>query len=213
VVFVAFTGLAVAFGRDWVSTLLHPAGAISRQPSWLQAIEVLLFGDLVGYWIHRLFHRRPLWPFHAIHHSSTQLDWLSSVRLHPLNDTIVRLLQTVPFVVLGFTPKVLAGYVPFLTLYAILLHANLRWTLGPFKYAIASPTFHRWHHTSEAEGLDKNFGGLFAFYDLLFGTFYMPPGRRPERFGVRNEAIPAGMLAQLVYPFRRGRRALSTTAP
>ena len=28
----------------------------------------------------------------------------------------------------------------------------LRWG-----YVLASPVFHRWHHTSEAEGLDQNF--------------------------------------------------------
>ena len=213
VLFVALAGLALAFGKPWVRALLHPTGPVSRQPAWIQAVEVLLLGDLIGYWIHRLFHRAALWPFHAIHHSSTQLDWLSSVRLHPLNDTVVRLFQTIPFLVLGFQPKLLAGYIPFLTLYAILLHANVRWTLGPFKYAIASPGFHRWHHTSETEGLDKNFAGLFAFYDLLFGTFYLPPGRQAQRFGVQNQAIPTSLLAQLVYPFAPRRRARTSTLP
>ena len=61
----------------------------------------------------------------------------------------------------------------------------------------------RWHHTTEEEGLDKNFAGLFPFIDLLFGTFYMPPGRQPHRFGITNDDVPAGLVAQLVYPFRR----------
>ena len=71
---------------------------------------------------------------------------------------------------------------------------------------IASPTFHRWHHTCEQEGLDKNFAGLFAFLDLLFGTFYMPPGRQPERFGLAGQQIPKTVLGQLAYPFRRARQ-------
>jgi sterol desaturase/sphingolipid hydroxylase (fatty acid hydroxylase superfamily) len=49
---------------------------------------------------------------------------------------------------------VLAAFVPFLTLYAILLHANVGWTFGPLRDVIASPVFHRWHHTSEDEGFD-----------------------------------------------------------
>jgi len=200
VLYLALALVAFGTGRTTVQALFTP-GALSRQPIWLQAIEVLLLGDLVGYWIHRLFHRE-LWRFHAIHHSSRQLDWLSSVRLHPVNDLLARVLQTIPFLFLGFSPKVMVAYLPFLTLYAILLHANVSWSLGPLRYVIASPTFHRWHHTSESEGLDKNFAGLFAFYDLLFGTFHMPNGKQPEKFGVESERIPAGIWGQLLYPFR-----------
>ena len=66
-----------------------------------------------------------------------------------------------------------AAYVPFLTVYALFLHANVGWSFGPLRYFIASPTFHRWHHTTQAEGLDTKFAGLFPFWDLLFGTFHM----------------------------------------
>ncbi len=204
--YLALALVALGVGQT-VLGLFESRGALSHQPTWLQAVVILLLGDLVGYWTHRLFHRRPLWPFHAIHHSSSQLNWLSSVRLHPVNDVVARVLQTIPFLFLGFSPKVMVAYVPFLTFYAILLHANVRWSLGPLKYVIASPTFHRWHHTSESEGLDKNFAGLFAFYDLLFGTFYMPEGKKPERFGVKGESIPAGIWAQRLYPFRKASRA------
>src|SRR5690606_3852647 len=59
---------------------------LASQPLWLQAIEILVIGDLVAYWMHRWFHGRGLWKFHAIHHCSKDLDWLSPVRLHPVND-------------------------------------------------------------------------------------------------------------------------------
>ena len=202
-IYGVFVAAAVVLGKQIVQQWLHPSGPIARQPAWLQAIEIVFVGDLIGYWIHRLFHRRPLWPFHAVHHSSTQLDWLSAVRLHPVNDALPRLLQTVPFVLLGFSPKVMAAYLPFLTFYAVLLHANVRWSLGPLRYVIASPTFHRWHHTSEREGLDKNFAGLLAFLDVIFGTFYLPKGQQPRCFGVEGEDVPPTLLGQLLYPFRR----------
>ena len=32
------------------------------------------------------------------------------------------------------------------------VHANLNWTLGPFRYVLASPVFHRWHHTALERG-------------------------------------------------------------
>ena len=167
----------------------------------LQAIEVLVASDLIGYATHRLFHREPLWRIHAIHHSSEALDWLSASRVHPLNEAITRVAQVLPLYLLGFDARVLAGAVPLLTLYAIFLHANVSWDYGPLRYVIASPRFHRWHHTAEEEGLNKNFAGLFPWIDLLFGTFYMPPERVPFRFGVAGDRVPATFLAQLAYPF------------
>jgi sterol desaturase/sphingolipid hydroxylase (fatty acid hydroxylase superfamily) len=210
-VIAAVVVMAVAAGmpleREAIQAwLADPSRAARRQPAWLQAVEVLLIGDLVGYWTHRLFHGRRLWRFHAVHHASRHLDWLSSVRLHPVNDAVARMSGVVPILLLRFPPTVLAAYVPFLTLWAILLHANLAWSFGPFRYLVASPTFHRWHHTSEDEGLDKNFAGLFPFLDLIFGTFYMPRGREPQRFGLKDETVPEGLLAQLAYPYRPATR-------
>jgi len=206
VVAVVLLALAAGVPLDKEHVRVYAAGTgrgLSRQPAWLQVVEVLVLGDLIGYWSHRLFHRPRLWPFHAVHHSSTQVDWLSSVRLHPVNDVLTRVLQAVPLVLLGFAPGILAAYVPFLSLYAIFLHANVPWTLGPLRYALASPAFHRWHHTTQEEGLDKNFAGLFPVFDLTFGTFYMPPGRQPAAFGITGAPVPSGLLAQLAYPFRK----------
>jgi sterol desaturase/sphingolipid hydroxylase (fatty acid hydroxylase superfamily) len=65
--------------------------------------------------------------------------------------------------------------------------------------------FHRWHHTMPDEGGNSNFAPTFAFWDVLFGTFYMPPGRLPARYGVDDPQFPAGFLKQLAYPFIRRR--------
>ncbi|HET8697107.1 MAG TPA: sterol desaturase family protein [Gammaproteobacteria bacterium] len=180
---------------------------LARQPLGLQAVEMLLVGDFIGYWLHRAFHGRALWKFHAIHHCSQDLDWLSSVRLHPENDWLTRWVQASTLVLLGFSPGAIAAYVPFLTFYAVLLHANVSWGFGPLAPLIASPKFHRWHHTSEDEGLDKNFAGLFPIFDVLFGTYYMPTDRLPARFGLKDETVPQKFLAQLAYPFKRARAA------
>jgi sterol desaturase/sphingolipid hydroxylase (fatty acid hydroxylase superfamily) len=180
---------------------------LARQPLGLQAVEMLVLGDFIGYWTHRWFHGRTLWKFHAIHHCSQDLDWLSSVRLHPVNDWLSRWIQASTLVVLGFSPVAIAAYVPFLTFYAVFLHANVSWGFGKLGSLVASPKFHRWHHTSEDEGLDKNFAGLFPWFDVVFGTYYMPKGRLPMKFGLKEETVPQTYWAQLAYPFRRTPRA------
>jgi sterol desaturase/sphingolipid hydroxylase (fatty acid hydroxylase superfamily) len=193
---------------DAVRAFLTRDTALTRQPLWLQGVEVLLLVDFIAYWVHRTFHGWTLlWPFHAVHHSSKQVDWLSSVRVHPVNDAAGSVAAAVVLVAVGFSPGVLAFAVPFFTVYAITLHANVAWTFGPLRYALASPTFHRWHHTTEAQGLDKNFAGLLPLWDIIFGTLYLPRGVQPSQFGVTGVQVPDGFFPQMAYPFRRGRTA------
>jgi sterol desaturase/sphingolipid hydroxylase (fatty acid hydroxylase superfamily) len=191
------------YGRVDKELLLHGFGPASRLPLALQAILILILGDFIGYWMHRAFHGARLWRFHAVHHSSVDLDWLSAVRLHPVNDALMRITGTLPVLSLGFAPVAVAGIAPILTLMAILVHANLDWAWGPLRAVVVSPRFHRWHHTDETNARDKNFAGLFPLWDVLFGTYYMPKDRVPEQFGTASP-VPPGLIGQMLYPFRRG---------
>jgi sterol desaturase/sphingolipid hydroxylase (fatty acid hydroxylase superfamily) len=194
----------IVYGKVDRDLLLHGFGPAARLPMWVQAAAILIIGDFVGYWMHRAFHGRRLWGFHAVHHSSVDLDWLSAVRLHPVNDAVMRIAGTIPVLALGFAPVAVAWIAPILTLMAILVHANLDWDWGPLRSVIASPRFHRWHHTDEEHARDKNFAGLLPLWDLLFGTYHMPRDARPVSFGTATP-VPQGLLGQLVFPFRRQR--------
>lgn len=184
-------------------------GPLSRQPLWLQAIQIYVLVDFTAYWTHRLFHRGQWWLFHAVHHSSEDLDWLGSLRVHPVNDFVNKLAQATPVLLLGYNPTVTLTSAPILTFYAIFLHANVNWDFGPLRSVIASPVFHRWHHSRDREAWDKNFAGLLPLWDILFATYYMPKDRYPENFGI-CEPMPKGYLGQLWEPFawmlRRGRK-------
>jgi sterol desaturase/sphingolipid hydroxylase (fatty acid hydroxylase superfamily) len=202
----------LVWGRIDVAALQNGYGPAARLPLWLQAALILVISDLVSYWMHRAFHRGRLWHFHAVHHSSTPLDWLSSVRLHPLNDAVMRIAGAIPVLALGFQPIAVAGIVPVLTLMAILVHANVDWDWGPLRSLLASPRFHRWHHTDETEARDRNFAGLFPLWDILFGTYYMPKDRIPRSFGT-STPVPEGLVGQLVFPFRRRAKRPPLPAP
>ena len=58
---------------------------------------------------------------------------------------------------------------------------------------IASPVFHRWHHTAAERGGEKNFAATFPVLDLIFGTFYMPKGVLPDRYGIADKEFPGGL--------------------
>lgn len=209
-VVVLATGRSVASIRAETAAGGFPdLGVLGLGPTlraWPLAAQLfvgLLLVDLLGYGLHRAFHRRPLWPFHAVHHSSPRLDWLSSTRVHPLNELVTKAVEGSTLLLAGFDPRVFAVVTPFLTVYAILLHADVRWDFGPLRRVVASPVFHRWHHAADREAWDKNFAGLFAFWDVLFRTYHCPAGRLPEALGAPTEPVPGRFLAQLVHPFRR----------
>ena len=175
-------------------------GPLSHQPIWLQAIEIYVLVDFFAYWGHRLFHSGSWWPFHAVHHSTEELDWLGALRVHPINDLVNKFIQATPVLLMGFNPTVTLSTAPILTFYAIFIHANVNWDFGPLRSVIATPVFHRWHHSRDKEAWDKNFAGLFPFWDIIFGTYYMPKDRYPENFGI-NEPMPSGFLGQTWMPF------------
>lgn len=180
-------------------------GLFGHMPIWLQGVLIMLGQDLALYWIHRLFHGGVLWRFHAVHHSPGVLDWMSTQRFHIVNSLLAFSLVDVLTLLMGFSPTALFMLVPFNLAYSALVHSNLNWTFGPLRHVMASPVFHRWHHTAPDEGGSKNFAPTFPFLDVIFGTFYMPKGRLPERYGVSDPDFPQGFLGQLLYPFRQAR--------
>jgi sterol desaturase/sphingolipid hydroxylase (fatty acid hydroxylase superfamily) len=61
--------------------------------------------------------------------------------------------------------------------------------------------FHRWHHTAADRGGEKNFAATFPVLDVIFGTFYMPVGEKPDKYGIADETFPTSFTAQLTHPF------------
>lgn len=203
-IFLIMVGLLLIFWGDQerMMAAVNGHGFFGNLPLWLQCVLVFVFTDFLQYWLHRLFHTGHWWKYHAIHHSSPHVDWLSAVRFHPINHIFSFTAVAALMIIMGFTPMVFVVTGPFNILYSGMVHANLNWTFGPFRYVLASPVFHRWHHTTQKEGLDKNFAPTFPILDVIFGTFYMPQGRLPEHYGILGEAPPQDFIGQLRYPFR-----------
>ncbi len=178
-------------------------GPLSHLPLWVQALLFLVASDFMLYWLHRLFHGGEFWKYHAVHHSSEELDWISAARFHPVNLVLGTILVDVILLMAGISPNVMLWVAPFNTFHSAFVHANLNWTLGPFKYVLATPVFHRWHHTPLEEGGDTNFAGTFPIWDILFGTFRFPEDRLPEHYTADEPAMPHEIGGQLAYPFRR----------
>ncbi len=177
-------------------------GPLAGLSFWGQVAIYVVASDFLLYWTHRMFHGATFWRFHAIHHSSEEVDWTTAYRFHPVNLWLGSFMVTAVMLFLGIGPAVLLFLVPFDTATAAFVHANLNWTLGPLKYVVATPVFHRWHHTQPEDAGNANFGSLFSCWDLLFGTFAMPAGRLPARYGVDEPDYPQSFFEQLARPFQ-----------
>jgi sterol desaturase/sphingolipid hydroxylase (fatty acid hydroxylase superfamily) len=178
-------------------------GPLSELPLWVQAALFLILSDFMLYWLHRMYHGGAFWKYHAIHHSSEELDWISAARFHPVNLFLGTVAVDVVLLMAGISPNIMLWVGPFTTFHSAFVHANLNWTLGPFKYLLATPVFHRWHHTSQEVGGNTNFAGTFPLWDIMFGTYRMPEGELPDHYGVHDQGIPSEIVGQLAYPFRQ----------
>jgi sterol desaturase/sphingolipid hydroxylase (fatty acid hydroxylase superfamily) len=177
-------------------------GPLAQLPMWVQGAIFLIASDFMMFGLHRWFHRPTMWRYHAVHHSSEDLDWISAARFHPINIFFGGVLADVVLLLAGISPNVLVFLGPFTIAHSAFVHANLNWTLGPFKYVLAGPVFHRWHHTAAARGGEKNFASTFPVLDMMFGSFYMPKDKLPDAYGV-SDPMPPSFMGQMAYPFRR----------
>jgi sterol desaturase/sphingolipid hydroxylase (fatty acid hydroxylase superfamily) len=193
------------FGVTLAANVCFPGfrSAVSLQPVWLQFIEILFLADLGLYWAHRAMHTVPfLWRLHRVHHSIEDLDWLAGARAHPLDTLFLKSASFMPVFVLGFSDGALSAFLLLYVWQAWFEHSNVSLRLGPgFRWLLASPEFHHWHHSNDDVARDMNFAGQLPFLDVIFGTAYMPKGLRPESFGI-DEPMRQSYISQLFIPFR-----------
>ncbi|MCB9373226.1 MAG: sterol desaturase family protein [Microthrixaceae bacterium] len=181
---------------------------------WGLPLLALVVADLMGWLSHYLHHKvRPLWYFHAVHHSQEEMNILSDSRQHVIETMITATLVFVPARALGLDAPA-ASALAFLGVYVgAFIHANIRTNLGPARFLVISPQAHRVHHSAAAEHIDTNFGVIFAFWDYLFGTRYHDDDEYPttgihdRSFPLEQRANPLALagswLRQNAYPFRR----------
>ena len=179
---------------------------IQGLPLVIQVVLIMLVTDLAQYWVHRAFHQVPLlWRFHRIHHSVEKMDWLAGSRLHLVDILVTRSLSLMPMVLLGFSSEAINIYLPILALQSVFIHCNLEFELPWLQKLVTTPKFHHWHHTSDTEHLDRNFSISLPVLDLVFGTYYSPPGKWPEAYGLAEDKLEERYLAHLFTPFRRNK--------
>lgn len=226
---LSLTALATGAAASWTSEALgrimpghDPSLAWSLWPLLTFTLALAMVSDLATYVVHRLYHTVPaLWEIHKVHHSAEVMSPLTIFRIHPLYDLAARGLKAVLMGPLqGVVFFVWAGpvdamtafganlvFAAFHTIGAGLRHSHVWLSYGPWlERVFISPAQHQIHHSVARKHWDKNFGQIFALWDWMFGSLYVPRGYEELRFGIEGDpsANFSGVAGGLVRPVLRG---------
>ncbi len=180
-------------------------------PSLLLYVVVMDFGEFV---FHVLQHRVPwMWAMHSLHHSDPEVSAATGVRSYWF-ETILKGLTLYPAsgVVFALNPAIMGAYFV-VRLLDMFQHANLRVRYGALAGWIASPQYHRLHHSRERRHFDRNFAPYFAVWDRLFGTQYLPGPDEYPPTGLETGEAPANIGEMLFWLTRRQRDERGAAVP
>lgn len=153
--------------------------------SWWTIIPCLLVYDLCSYWAHRVSHfNRFFWGTHVIHHSADHYNLTVSFRLSWVQH--FKLLFFLPVAFLGVHPIIFFIVNQISVLFQFWQHTEYIGKLHPWiEKIVVTPSNHRVHHGSDEKYIDKNFGAIFIFWDVMFGT-YQPEEEKPT-YGITTK--------------------------
>ena len=155
-----------------------------------------LMTSFVQYWGHRLMHTPMFWHLHRFHHAATELNVVTSFRIHPLEPLVLRPLTLVsPLIFFNIPAHILLLYFFLGSISDLLAHSQLPWGYGWIgRWVIQSPRVHQVHHSIEDEHRDLHFSTC-PFWDHLFGTWYKGT-KEPSKFGIPDPAYEVRPLTQ-----------------
>jgi alkylglycerol monooxygenase len=161
--------------------------ALWRLPAdaWWVWAAALLFYDLCYYVHHRAGHRVALlWAAHAVHHQSEEYN-LSTALRQTSSGWLAGWLFYLPMAVAGVPPLVFGTVALIDLLYQYWVHTRQIGKLGWFDRWFCAPSNHRVHHAVNDRYLDRNYGGIFIFWDRLFGSYAEEDDAEPPVYGTR----------------------------
>jgi sterol desaturase/sphingolipid hydroxylase (fatty acid hydroxylase superfamily) len=193
----------------------HLWPGVTSQPIVAFLIYLVVL-DFAGYWYHRWQHRFGIWwELHAVHHSQRQLSLWSDDRNHLLDGIAQASFFAAIALAIGVAPTQFVVLTAVTNFLQSVQHTNARLGFGRlFERVLVSPAFHRRHHAvgygHEGTAYGCNFGVLFPWWDMLFGTASWvrsvePTGIRQE---IEGESYGDGFFSQHWLAFARIARRL-----
>jgi sterol desaturase/sphingolipid hydroxylase (fatty acid hydroxylase superfamily) len=169
-------------------------------PGPLGFVIYWVLADAAGYWVHRWYHRNPiLWEFHKVHHTQTELTFVTSWRNHVVEQLVSNIVLFVPLMVLGLPTWYWAPVFSVQLVFEGLQHADLNWRFGWLYPIVVSPSFHAIHHAPDLEHNTSNYAKILSIWDYVFGT--ISAAARPTRYGLDGTDMPVSFWGTMAAPF------------
>jgi sterol desaturase/sphingolipid hydroxylase (fatty acid hydroxylase superfamily) len=192
-----FRGWAVSLPQGPLDTIVRQLQSL---PSALKIVIAIFVVDFFIYWIHRAQHRfDSLWRTHAWHHSIEEMYWFAGFRTSFLHSFLYNIPQVIiPVTFFKLSPAEAGIGYSLGLLIQFWEHTNLKLNVGPLKWLIVTPDYHRIHHSATVHR-GMNLGTTFRIWDRMFGT-YVDPAKVPDTFPlglgehVQGKKIPRMLL-------------------
>ena len=157
--------------------LVHKAGIIdflslSAEQQWAGGLALFFGVDLCYYWFHRSAHRINFgWATHVVHHQSEEYNLSTALRQGAFQE-LFSFPFYLPLAIIGFPLPWFLAMSGLNTTWQFWIHTRaIKKMPGWFEFVFNTPSHHRVHHGQNEKYLDRNHGGIFIFWDRLFGTF------------------------------------------
>lgn len=166
-------GLFKAYVFTWLFLWVYDHRLFTIGIHWYSWVIGFFAYTSYDYFSHVLYHRvRLFWCFHSVHHTVQHMNSSAGFRASVLDILSVNvLLLLLPL--LGIHPLVYFIIYTAHKFWGMFIHVNEKFVnkLGVLDYLLVSPSNHHLHHASNAPYIDKNYGELVPWYDMLFGTY------------------------------------------
>jgi sterol desaturase/sphingolipid hydroxylase (fatty acid hydroxylase superfamily) len=169
-----FGALAAVILYDPITAVTHHYGLTTGWakdfPLAVQVVMIIVLGEFVQYWFHRMLHNNAvLWEVHVPHHYITQMNTMNAA----VGNWIEILFLGLSLVVFFDMPKtalLCAGNIGGAVAY--FAHSNIRFDPPRwYSYFFTTIEHHSLHHSLDYEDTRHNYANALILLDRMFGTY------------------------------------------
>ncbi|MEO5905953.1 MAG: sterol desaturase family protein [Saprospiraceae bacterium] len=166
---------------------------------WIMAI---LADDFIYYWFHRTSHTiRLFWACHVVHHSSPNFNFSTAIR-YGWMVILYKPFYWFGMAAIGFHPLMIITCAALNAMYQFFCHTDLLPFWDRLSSFLSTPGLHAIHHGKEHDCIDRNYAGIFIFYDRLFGTYQPIHAGQKISYGVTHPPRSDELMEITFHEFR-----------
>jgi sterol desaturase/sphingolipid hydroxylase (fatty acid hydroxylase superfamily) len=183
---IGFSVLVICIG------IFQKYAIIQTTFTWYWFIYGYLVYELNNFIRHYLTHKvRLLWCFHAVHHSSEELNSSITLTTFFIENLYTEIFAATFCMLLGLPPLMLFTIMILDSIWGAFVHISedslKNGRLGFLEKVILTPSHHRVHHGRNHLYMDTNFCSIINIWDIVFKTYQEEDKNVPVDYGITRE--------------------------